>query len=258
MVDGLLHHVSPTSEEIAAAKANGVTPNLAIDMRRYVEFMTPKGNIAQLYYPNFYAMTAADVAGVRAWLREQSQSQWNAIIAQENATNIDPARLNIAFQYLGARSLPDAAPDWNDYISDAMIIQILQAKNWLHPDVTAKYTQLIESALSYSHKNPNGDTTKDTPLIPSEKNQDYEIAYLGLTPFTPSGTDGDSEITNIQSQYQQGLASIYGYNLTSQLPIDTNRKSDTQCGPPDGVNIFQWPAAIICWISAQLPPKISA
>ena len=35
-------HVSPTDEEISASKANGVTPSLAIDQIRYVEFLTPK------------------------------------------------------------------------------------------------------------------------------------------------------------------------------------------------------------------------
>lgn len=42
--------------------------------------------------------------------------------------------------------------------------------------------------------------------------------------------------------------------------LDSSQKKpqDTQCGPPEGVNIFKWPAAILCWIKAQLPPKISA
>ena len=47
-------HVSPTDDEIIAATQNGTTPSLAVDQIRFVEFMTPKGNIAHIEYPNFF------------------------------------------------------------------------------------------------------------------------------------------------------------------------------------------------------------
>lgn len=53
-IDSLSHHTSPTVEELAAAKKNGSTPSLAIDTKRYVEFITPKGNVARIEYPNFF------------------------------------------------------------------------------------------------------------------------------------------------------------------------------------------------------------
>lgn len=37
-----MKHVSPTNAEIAAAEKNGMTPSLAIDIVRSVEFLTPK------------------------------------------------------------------------------------------------------------------------------------------------------------------------------------------------------------------------
>lgn len=46
--------------------------------------------------------------------------------------------------------LPVSPLDWNTYISDEMIQKILQAKNWLHPDISLKYRRAIESLLSYS------------------------------------------------------------------------------------------------------------
>ncbi len=56
------------------------------------------------------------------------------------------------------------------------------------------------------------------------------------------------------------MASISGLNFTeiNTTGIAQNPNAQTQCGPPEGVSIFQWPAAIVCWIQAQLPPKISA
>ena len=61
-----------------------------------------------------------------------------------------------------------------------MIVKILQAKNWLHPDISKKYKQAIEAMLSYSH-GASGSLTPSVlpPQIPS-LSQEYEIAYLGL------------------------------------------------------------------------------
>lgn len=41
-IPSLMKHVSPTNTEINAAQSSGITPGLAVDMVRYVEFYTPK------------------------------------------------------------------------------------------------------------------------------------------------------------------------------------------------------------------------
>ncbi len=56
-------------------------------------------------------------------------------------------------------------------------------RNWLNPNVTKKYQNLIETNLSYSHEYGKNDI-KNPPLIP-RSGSGYEIAYLGLTPFIP-------------------------------------------------------------------------
>lgn len=75
-IDGISHHTSPTIEELAAAKKNGATPSLAIDTVRYIEFVTPKGNIARLEYPNFFRASGNTVAELRDWLHKESERQW--------------------------------------------------------------------------------------------------------------------------------------------------------------------------------------
>ena len=148
-IDGVLRHISPTQEEISAADKNGVTPNLPIDINRSIEFLTKKGNIARLQYPNFFRMQATTVDEVRSWLRDDANKQWTTIFEKENSTTQSDNEATIAENVLKAKSLP-AKFDWNDYISDELIIQILQAKNWLHPDITKKYQDTIEGVLSYS------------------------------------------------------------------------------------------------------------
>lgn len=152
-IPSLLRHISPTDEEISAAKGNGVTPSLPVDTVRYVEFLTPKGNIARLTYPNFFDTPGTDVASVRAWLRDLATNEWQSIIAQENGTNLSAAESSVN-SLLGVGAFPAAPIDWNNYISDAFIEKVLQSKNWLNPDATVKYKQSIETALSYSHRYP--------------------------------------------------------------------------------------------------------
>lgn len=257
-IDGILRHISPTQEEIAAADKNGVTPNLPIDINRSIEFLTKKGNIATLQYPNFFRMQASTIDEVRAWLRENANKQWSAIVDKENATNQPDNEATIAENVLKAKNLPEKF-DWNDYISDELIIQILQAKNWLHPDITKKYQDTIEGMLSYSGMPANGNILQKIPQISANSEKMYEIAYLGLSPVIPGNSTASQDVTNISADYRQKLAAIQGFNISQQENFqDSPTSNSAQCGSPEGVSLFQWPAAIQCWIRSQLPPKILA
>lgn len=82
-IPSLMRHVSPTPTELAAAENNPATPSLAIDVVRSLEFLTPKGARAKLTYPNLFDAPSTSIADVRAWLKNISDSDWNAIISQE-------------------------------------------------------------------------------------------------------------------------------------------------------------------------------
>lgn len=266
-IPSLFKHVSPTDEEINAAKMNTITPSIPVDMVRYVEFITPKWNTARLTYPNFFQIPWTDIASVRNWLKNIADNEWKVIIDRENATTL--SAMDIAANvYLPAGTIPPTPIDWNIYISDETITKILQAKNWLHPDIETKYKQAIEWMLSYSQENTSNLSITDiAPKIPTASSE-YEIAYLGL----PSTLGVDfSQQMNSQSMadYQSKLREIEWVNISEE--ITEEMRNDVQnwwnlwwdnpaaeCGPPEGVPIAQWPSAIMCWIKAQFPPKISA
>lgn len=85
-----------------------------------------------------------------------------------------------------------------------MIIQVLQAKRWLRPDVTEKYQELIESMLSYSRTLPAPeDPIKNVPKTPPNDSADYEIAFLGLSQFVPKEEATDENISQIQATYYE-------------------------------------------------------
>ncbi len=169
-------------------------------------------------------------------------------------TSLSAAR-NSVNQIVTPGILPSVPIDWNIYVSDTMIEKMLQAKNWLNPDISVKYKQAIESMLSYSHENLSGSTAPKIPPLSEE----YEIAYLGL----PSSFGGDfshGSSSTAQAAYDTRLREIEGANISdeSQSSSDGDTNPAADCGPPDGVPLLQWPSAIMCWIKAQLPPRILA
>ena len=88
-----------------------------------------------------------------------------------------------------------------------MIEKIIQAKNWLNPDIAVKYKKAIESMLSYSHENiavtPRIETA---PKIPALSNE-YEIAYLGLpSSFGPDFSQASS--STAQASYETRIREI--------------------------------------------------
>lgn len=258
-IPGFLKHISPTDDEIAAAETNGVTPSLPVDMVRYLEFLTPKGNIARINYPNFFEAPLTDRASVRTWLKTLSESQWNNIIQKENSTSYTPLAANIEALFVST-SLPSSPFDWNSSLSDESIDMILRARNWLNPDVTKKYKQAIETSLSYSREYPWKNASDQTPKYPL-RSEWYDIAYLWLFPFEPSSEENiDDEMWRIQNEYELGLSAIHALNVSEPYQSqDQNPYGNSdKCGPPEWVNIFQWPAAIMCWIQSLTPPRIIA
>lgn len=150
-IPSLWRHISPTSEEISAAEKNGVTPSIPVDIERSFEFITAQGNIARLKYPDFFRSPGTDIPTMRTWLKTLSESQWKKIIDLDATTARSPEQIE-ANGYIGVNALPVVALDWNQLISDAALEKILQAKNWMHPDITKKTQQIIETSLSYSHE----------------------------------------------------------------------------------------------------------
>ena len=255
-IPSLWKHLSPTSEEIAAATQNGVTPSLPVDIKRSIEFLTAKGNIARFEYPDFFTTPNGDIASLRAWLKDFSEKQWKDIISRESTTSLNGSQIE-ANSYTPTTALPALPIDWNTLISDAALQKIIQSKNWLHPDITEKSKAVIETSLSYSHQYGN-DPTRDPPLLP-ETGSGYDIAYLGLKSLAPLGAESSESTQTIENNYSTSIAALSALNMDEDgiAAPGSDYQSTAQCGPPDGVMIFQWPSAIICWLGSILPPKIS-
>lgn len=90
-----------------------------------------------------------------------------------------------------------------------MIVSILQAKNWLHPDITKKYKNSVESLLSYSRRSPTGENLQKMPNISANNQKTYEIAYLGLSDVEPVSSEASDTISDLISDNNRKLTAIH-------------------------------------------------
>jgi hypothetical protein len=245
MQSPILRHISPTDAEIDAAENSGITKSLPVDMVRSVEYlwwhMKEGGLIVngrtseyRVLYPNFFSLWFGNnVASARSWLNSLWASQgW--------------ADGSIKYWWTGA------------YISTGSLEKIINARNWLTSDVTTKYKRAVETSLSYSQIDTSRELYQQVPQYPVTSSG-YEIAYLGLSPFTPKSV-GNPTATNIEREYELRRNEIEGINISEpheQGDKNPYAESD-KCWPPEWVDIFKWPAAIMCWMQTLLPPRIIA
>lgn len=260
-----MRHQSPSNEEFAEAEKTGVTPSLGIDAEHFVEFVTRKGNIAKIYYPNYFTQTTTEVAS-ESDDKFSLRKQWQKVLETENNTNISVEELDIIDRAFGVQSLPNDL-SWEQFVPADMISAVKEAKNWLSYDVASKHKYALETLVGGSADDASLFSGADVGFsgMPGKKRASglYEIAYFGLNSVIPSN-DGDAydsqndAFADIRGDYASRLSAIRGLNITEITDTNSTPSNSAQCGPVDGVELFQWPGAVKCWIQSQLPPKISA
>lgn len=101
-IDSMIHHTSPTTEEVAAAQENGATPNLPVDIVRSVEFMSPNGIALMLRYPNFFSIPVDKTLDeIKAFVKNDLDNQWSWM-SYQNSILISEEDAGIAHDYLHA------------------------------------------------------------------------------------------------------------------------------------------------------------
>ena len=61
------------------------------------------------------------------------------------------------------------------------------------------------------------------------------------------------------NDYATKFSGIRALNYSEEVDYVNNPyKSASECGPPEGVDLFQWPQAIMCWVQNLSLPRISA
>ena len=105
-IDSMVHHTSPSLDELNAATENGVTPSLPVDMTRAVEFVSPMGAAVMLRYPNFFTLPMdVSVDELKAFIKNDLDNQWNWMNYKDGTTGIKNDEIRIAKEYLDAGTM---------------------------------------------------------------------------------------------------------------------------------------------------------
>ena len=257
------------------------SPSLPIDKNRYIDFIGANGigsdfGYQRIDFPQLFRVSVDEsdltfestAAAVKKYLDDISTSI-NQTIENADPDKITDAEAKKIYNQLKVSGeYPDADVDlYGDLTSKTLQIYTLenQTKEISYFDtlvfavywnnlktVSAKYKFVFQNYLSNQFEG-----NEYAFSLPKAKNF-YESSYL-VAP-------GDAQ--NMYMKMDPEKKSIHPYAdiiaqnaslatiLSSYDDVENDLDMEYTCAPPEGVNIFQWIPAIICWLKEMLPPKI--
>ena len=276
-------HTSPTDEEFALISRNMATPSLPVDKNRYIDFIAARWGAAPNYgyrridFPQLFRVLADDTSELNLEaLAEKTKNHLDEVSAQINQVirNSDPSSLSWTqrelYELLETWDFPEANIDlyaslknrpletlsiwWQSkQISyfDTLVFAIYWRNLWTP---SSKYKFIFENYLTNQFE---GEELLPF-VLPRHKNS-YEIGYFAA-PW-------DAENMYVKLDPDQKMihpyAEIIAANMSLRGTVSGMSVSDFEfdegtfkCWPPDGVMIWEWIPAIICWLQDMLPPKI--
>ena len=275
-------HTSPTDEEFGAQINSRFTPSLPIDSDRYIDFIGAAGGAAPSYgyqridFPQLFRVESSDADNLSLEnIKEATKEYLDDISDQINASirNSDPSSLSgeerEIFDILTTGDFPSATIDLYASLADKPLeVFTLQNESkeisyldtlifsiyWNNLDsVASKYKFIFEEYLSNQFEG------NDYNFHLPKSKKSYEIAYFAA----PGDAQNmyvklDPELKGIHP-YADIISQYIALNTTiswANVGDQTEQEWTFECAPPDGVNIFQWIPAVICWLTEMLPPTI--
>lgn len=278
-------HTSPTDEEFWAQIKSMYTPSLPIDKVRYIDFIWAKWGAAPSYgyqridFPQLFGVRTGNGKELTLSAIEQKTKSYldnisakvNQSIQDSNPNWLTGKQKNLYQDHLRtSQSYPQANFDLYQYLQDKPLEVFTldgQSKKINYYDtlifaiywnnlnnISAKYKFIFEEYLS------NEFTGNNYGFHLPKAKKSYEIGYFAAP--------GDSQNMYIKldpdQKWDHPYADIIAANTALQTTLVAANVGDNsvvwkntfECAPPDGVNIFQWIPAVVCWLKEMLPPKI--
>jgi len=274
-------HTSPTDSEFWLQTQALFTPSLPIDKNRYIDFIGANGQWADFGYqridfPTLFRVSLDPSEEITLDnIDLATKNHLDNISAQINTVivNSDPSTLSgdalTVYNLLSTWAFPTADFDLYQFLQDKPL-EVFDSNNqskeisyydtlvfsifWNNLNSpSAKYKFIFDEYLS------NEFTGNDYGFHLPKAKKSYEIWY-----FAAPG-DAQNMYVKIDPE-QKGIhpyADILSANLSLQTTLLSANAADPreiegvfECAPPDGVNIFQWIPAVICWLQEMLPPTI--
>lgn len=213
-----------------------VTPSLASDRERYVDYLDRNFAYKKIVYPNFFRITldATELNYSGATNKIKSILDVKTAEIQSLGGTIDLYRILSA--------------------DEKALNAVIESVIWNNmKNATLKYSSTLERSL-----NIDG----ERKISANDTRNDYEIAYLGapgdaknmyLKVDPDAKSPPSAEISSILDQVNNYYGLIDGTNI-----VNVGNTPQFACGPPEGVPLWEWLPAIFCWLGTILPPTISA
>lgn len=235
-ITSLARHREPTDATLTNQK-QFITPNTPADGIRYVEYQ--RGGQRFIFeYPNLFRVSGENPQEISNSLR--------AIITAKNA------ELETLLGNPGSNLIT------NFFINNPDLIEPIR---WRQLGIDQKHELVLEKYLERDALLPVPDPFA---LPPQTKPLGYEVVHLvgegdakgfqfAINAATKSESEfSDAEFEAAQQEQEDAIggssASLPG-DLQGQGIDDANLFS---CGDPSGVDIWEWPAAVQCWIAEEV------
>jgi len=255
-ISSIYEHKEPSLDTIKKQIEYGLSPNLPVDKVRYVDFQNTAGEYQKINYPALFNFPFTDSQEDVEFTIENINTDLQSYF-ENNVSNFADIDLYKYLQDKPTKTLIVWEDERDLKYYDALVFAIY----WSNLNsASAKYQFILENYLGDSFQ--ENEKWNDLAYhLPKWKKQ-YEIAYLGAR--------GDGETMHVQlnpeAKWDNPYADIIesNANLQSELlgqNISWTNQHDYdntfKCAPPEGVPIFEWLPAVVCWIDDILPPTIS-
>lgn len=276
-IPSYIEHKSPTNQEFGEQLQALTSQSLPVDVDRYIDFVAADGEYARVDYPHLFRVDVGSEADIdlesvdislKSYL-DNISTDINTLISERNPEKLSGIEKTL-YDLTTTGSFPGADVDLYTSLSDRELQTLdldgdqkeisyydtlVFAVYWNSlKTASGKYKFIFENYLSDQF----GDENQAFPLPRNKKS--YEVTYIAAP--------GDSQNAYIkldpESKANNPFAEIIARNialsttlLSSNVIGPEDRDGVFACAPPDGVPIWEWIPAVICWLQSNLPPTIS-
>ncbi|MBW7954446.1 VCBS repeat-containing protein [Candidatus Gracilibacteria bacterium] len=273
-ISSYIEHKYPTIDDIYNQTKYMLSPNLPIDKDRYIDFIAADDTYAKINYPYLFRLkntqtsSKLNLENIKNTLKESldlKSLEINNLITEKNPSKLTGVDLQI-YNLLKTGNYPTASVDlykellkkpskelnlMGDKITLSYIDTLALSLAWNNlSSVSAKYAFVFDNYLS------DQSLRGDSFYLPKNKKQ-YEISYLGA-PGDPKNMyikmDPEDKGENPYLDIFKANQDLNNYLLS--IKDQGNDGPLFKCAPPEGVPIWQWIPAVMCWLKDMLPPKI--
>lgn len=279
-IPSYIEHKSPTADELTTQVNAMATKSLPVDKDRYIDFISAKWEYAKIEYPNLFRLDQADKSNIsfetitkelEKILADKSK-EINDLIVKNDPSSLQ-AKDKELYDLLKTGAYPKADIDLTKILKDKKdsTLKITGDSKTLSYYDTLVFSQYWNNLNSISAKywfifdNYLVDQfwEQESNYLLSKNKKQYEISYL----WAPWDAQNMYVKMDPKAKAENPYADIFSKNieLSSNLFSSNiwtwsswaSQDSNTKCGPPDWVPIWNWIPAIMCWLWDMMPPTIS-